>query len=361
MKLRETTLSDFRGICEVQKRNNLSTTSYNEWKHLLTEHPFKDKLLEIPIGWVLENENGEIIGTNTNVPMMYEFNGKLLKVGNASSWAVDEKYRGYSIKLGMAWMKQSNVDLLLDTSAIEPVAKLLLARKFHPLPIKWYVQPLFWIINYPAFIGAVLKKKSINISSVFQYPIGYFVFLLDIIRKIFSNNRKNNYYDVLETKNFDIAFDELWMKLRKTNNRLLLLRDRKSLEWRHKSMFDKGKLCIIKAQHDGKLRGYAILWEFHRKHLGLRGFQIADLQALNDDPVCIKSLILGAIDAAKSRQLHIVEVAGFNRNKRDALEELKPFKLPSYMMPYYFKATDPALFKLLSNQDCWDPCLSDGF
>lgn len=361
MKLREFSLKDYKSICDVQERNGLSSKPFSEWRHLLHEHPFRNQLTGIPIGWVLENDKGEIIGANTNVPMLYEFNGKLIRVANASSWAVDENFRGYSIKLGMAWVNQKNVDLLIDISAIESVARLLVARKFQPLPSPWYTQSLLWILDYPTFICAVFRKKQIKTPFSINYLAGNLIRSADYIRRKNKIPSKSSMFVIHETTEFDEKFDEFWERLRKTKNRLLLLRDAKSLHWRHKSLKDQDKLCIITALQDGRLKGYAILWEFSREHLGLRGFQVADLQAENDDPLCIESLLFHSLLATRSRGLHILEVTGLNRHKRKTLEKLNPYKLPSYLMPYYYRATDSGLSEILRNESCWDPTISDGF
>lgn len=361
MKLREITLDDYKSVCAVQKRNGISNKTFSEWKHLLVGHPFVGQLDGVSIGWVLENDKGEIVGSNTNVPMLYEFNGKFLRVANASSWVVDENYRGYSIKLGMAWVNQKNVDLLLDISAIEPVAKLLVARKFLPLPASWYTRSLLWILDYPVFTGSVFRKKQIETPFYINYILGTLIRSTDYI---FGKNRTpsmSNRFDIDETTVFDKNFDDLWEKLRKTKNRLLLCRDAKSLTWRHKSLKEKGKLCIITAFQNGILKGYAILWEYSRDHLGLRGFQVADLQAENDDPMCIETLILHSLQAARSRGMHVLEATGFNQIKRKILEQLNPHKLPGYLMPYYYRVANPELAMLLGNESCWDPTISDGF
>jgi hypothetical protein len=59
-----------------------------------------------PIGWVLEAENGEIVGSIGNLPLVYRFRGRELRVGSPIGWAVDPRYRGYSLLILDQFLKQ---------------------------------------------------------------------------------------------------------------------------------------------------------------------------------------------------------------------------------------------------------------
>jgi len=96
--------------------------------------------------------------------------------------------------------------------------------------------------------------------------------------------------------------------------------------------------------------------------LGLRRFQVVDIQAARDEPDIILSLMAGALEHAARSGVDVVEAVGFHKSKRDLLERLNPHHrtYPSFPYLYKVRADSPALRDALQNTDVWDASLFDG-
>src|SRR5437870_4756580 len=77
LKIRETAFEDYHAITALQVRNGLVTRSFEDWAALWKQNPVYQRIHgDWPIGWVLETEDGSIVGSIGNIPMAYHFRGK---------------------------------------------------------------------------------------------------------------------------------------------------------------------------------------------------------------------------------------------------------------------------------------------
>jgi hypothetical protein len=113
-----------------------------------------------PIGWVLEAENGEIVGSIGNLPLVYRFRGRELRVGSPIGWAVDPRYRGYSLLILDQFLKQKEIDLFICTTVGPQAEPVFSALGLSRVPVGQWQKSTFWITNYRRFSGAVLSQKS---------------------------------------------------------------------------------------------------------------------------------------------------------------------------------------------------------
>jgi hypothetical protein len=60
--IREASFDDYPGIIALQLRYGLEPREYSAWKHLCLDNPVYQLTRAWPIGWVLENENKEVVG-----------------------------------------------------------------------------------------------------------------------------------------------------------------------------------------------------------------------------------------------------------------------------------------------------------
>src|SRR5882672_3508945 len=87
LRIREASAEDYGQIAELQKRNGLRARSYEDWLAIWTANPvYKQRGGAWPIGWVLETERGEIVGSIGNIPLAYQLKGRELLAASSCSW-----------------------------------------------------------------------------------------------------------------------------------------------------------------------------------------------------------------------------------------------------------------------------------
>src|SRR5258707_3947474 len=96
--IREATFDDYPGIRTLSLQHGLVAKSYVEWEHLWIANPAYKCTPDWPIGWVLEVED-DIVGYIGNIPLAYEFQGRIIIAPASYGLVVDHKYRSYSLSL----------------------------------------------------------------------------------------------------------------------------------------------------------------------------------------------------------------------------------------------------------------------
>src|SRR5713226_10025167 len=79
-KLREARFKDYDQIAGLESRFGLAVKPYEEWVHLWQGNPlYRELKTGWPIGWVLEDEGGKIVGSMGNIPFLYELDGRRIR------------------------------------------------------------------------------------------------------------------------------------------------------------------------------------------------------------------------------------------------------------------------------------------
>lgn len=356
MSVRLATFEDYPGIGAVLRRNGLTLRDFEAWKRIWTGNPYAEELADIPMGWVIENEKGEIVGTHTNIASLSMWRGKKLRTAIASAWAVDPDYRRQSLGLLVPYLRQSNVDLLVNTSANPEAGKVLRGMKSSPIPHRKYVNNLVWVTNHSGFAAAMLGQRGIPAAKILGLPAGAALKVVDVFRGGIRRQPKG----IISIDAFDERFDFFWDQLKNRSTRVLSFRDSGSLRWRFQPMLDSGRLVIKGLLGKDGLQGYIILRRRDRPKLGLTRLQVSDLQVLDDSAENLRTLVLGGLVEARNQGIDVVDLVGFHASKQDALAPLAPRYRDLPNMPYFFKATDSSLHQELQNPDAWDPSPFDG-
>src|SRR5438094_10344954 len=80
LKLRAASFKDYQQIALLESRYGLGTLrskSYERWVHLWQGNPpYRELQAGWSIGWVLEDGNGQIVGSMANIPLLYELQGR---------------------------------------------------------------------------------------------------------------------------------------------------------------------------------------------------------------------------------------------------------------------------------------------
>ena len=334
-------------------RNGLRRPTPEQWAYLWNANPHRGALSGIPLGWVLEHDTDGVVGTFRNIPFLYEWNERPIKVAVASAWAVDPVHRHQSLRLAMEYFKQPLVDLLLNTTAVEETSgKAFLKFRAARVPQPAYTTRLLWITGYVGFAANLLRARRIPAASVLQYPAASGAKLVDLVRYRRFRSRES----VATVDTFDARFDRFWRAMRQRRERLHAVRDAATLTWRF--ALERQQPTIVAVPRGDALAGYAVL--VRRDQGDLLRFEVADLQALDDDPGVLRAAIGGALGAAARQGVHLVALTGFSGAKRHALSALRPHVKTVPGWPLYYKAIDGALEERLRSADAWDLSLYDG-
>src|SRR4051812_45469053 len=78
-ELRLTRLDDYPQIERLESSHNLLPSSADDWRGFLCDHPYRRRIGDDwPIGWVLEDHAGRIVGSIVNIPSVFRFRGREL-------------------------------------------------------------------------------------------------------------------------------------------------------------------------------------------------------------------------------------------------------------------------------------------
>jgi len=355
MKIRIAKFDDLKKIKELCIRNNLKVEKI--YKEVWQNFPNFNEFENVPIGWVIENNEGNIVGVILNLFMNYRLNDKSYKASVVSTWAVDDNYRSDSMNLIFKWIYQKNVDLLVDNRRTERSAKILKSFKFKNVPTKDYEKIIYWVLDYPNFIKSAVKKKlKIKIGPISIIPAAILKFY------DFAMNRNKNFNlnkKTLEVKSFDKKFDLFWDKLPK-NNKFMAERDIASLEWHFARGIKEKRISVLTLFNENNLIGYIVVMRSDNKKIGLKRMKIVDIQTLSNVQENTNDLIGNAIVYARKEGIHILELMGFGKNIREQALKTNPYMRTLSSSPFFYKIISDKLKNVFSEDVEWDASLFDG-
>ncbi|HEY3416849.1 MAG TPA: hypothetical protein VGM23_08200 [Armatimonadota bacterium] len=348
-RIRPATAQDAGAIRQVCARNGMSDLDQATWRECWEAYPFVDRFTDVPFGWVLETEAGEVVGNLTSVRLLYEWEGRRLRACVASAWAVDPAHRGQSLSLTVAFFRQKNIDLLLNVSASPSTARILTGMRIPRIPVPGYATPCFWPVRHAAFVRAALLRRKIPCASLLARPAGWIMGSRDFLRRRTLGSPVS---PVTRLPQFDDRFDTFWQEIASGPPRLRAVRTRAVLEWRFRTELRRNRCAIVAAQQAGRLAGYAVLVR-RRQDTGMELYDVADLQAAGDDPAILRGLLLGSLDVAREEGADAVKFMSGTPAKRSPADSLHPYtyNLPCWSL--YYKAA-ASLAPSLGTADAWD-------
>ena len=359
-KLREANLNDYEQIAAIQIRNGLASRPRENWLAFWQDNPvYKQYEGRWTIGWLLENEQGVIVGWLGNVPSIYHFRGKELVCATMSPWAVDQPYRDYSNLLLDRFSRQKDVDLFLITTAgaaVGPVSRLF---GFSKVPVGTWNRAAFWITNYRGFLQIALSMKAFPLARCASYPLAAALFFRDWFKV------DHLYVDAAAPEielcsTFDRRFDAFWEELKQQRNDVLLgVRSRETLLWHFRDTLARRRLWIFAFRERSRILAYAVL-DRHQNAFGLRRVRLVDFQALPGCERTITALLSKAIYRAAREGMHLLEITGCWLERPDLTQIIPPHrrKLPSWI--FYYKPANRELRKILQASVVWAPSSFDG-
>jgi hypothetical protein len=365
VEIRELQLSDYPAIAALNERNGLRTAPEAEWRRLWVDNPHAGLLADVSKGWVMQDPQGTIVGAACNVPTMYALGGRKVRSATGMAWAVDQSHRNASLLLLDAFFSQNRVDLLLNTTANSVAGKAWEAFKAERLPHPEYDRNLLWITRYQRFASAATRRLAWRAASLMQIPIAGGLWAQDLLRRLraIGRVRRNTRPDVERLDAFDDRFDSLWTDLcNQAEPRLRAARDAKSLAWHFGPALQRDEAFILGCPADDgvSLDGYLVARRRDRSDIGLRRYQIADLQVRSDRPHTVPRLVAEAIRVARSEKAAAIELTGFEPAKYQLAAQIPHRVRRLETWPFFYKCRELQLQDQLRNPDVWDPSPFDG-
>ena len=257
--VRKAIFEDYPGIAAVQVQNGLSVPSREDWLALWRDNPiYRARGGEWPIGWVLETEDGEIVGTISNLPLAYSFRGRTLVAAAACSWTVDSPYRGHSMLVLNRIVHQKHVDLLVSTTVSSPAERGCRALRWSKVPAGSWDRSAFWITDHRGFARHALLQNAGAFAASLSLPVSVTLLCWEALRPTEPPTSCRT-PEISELSTFDSRFDEFWEELKQQNPDVLLaVRSRAALEWHFRRSLKRGRAWVLTATRNSRLVAYAI-------------------------------------------------------------------------------------------------------
>lgn len=361
VEIRAACLEDYAQVAELECRYNLGCKTAEEWKHLWLENPVYRKLGNSwPLGWVLEDSNGRIVGYIGNIPLSYEFEGTELLAASGRAWVVDSQYRSYSLLLMDHFLAQRSVDLYINTSLKIQAFEGFGVFGPSPVPVGDWDHSQFWITNPVGFLASLLVAKRIPCAHLMSY-------LLSVPLSIkgqfagarFGKNGKQ--INVQSCSGFDERFDAFWGCLRRSRGDVLLgTRTREILDWHFRYALSRNDAWIFCVTDGPRIVAYSIFCRQDGAMFGLKRIRLADFQSLAGDNTLLLPMLACALERCRHSGIHMLEIMGLCSEKTQVISKFAPYrrKLPSWLA--FYKTNNPWLQEKLKNPRVWDLSLFDG-
>ena len=359
-KLRAARFEDYQQIVALGAPYGLGKEPYEEWAHLWAHNPVFQSLPDWPMGWVLENEEQQIVGQLANVPLAYQLGSQKLIAGASRAVMVHPNYRTYSFQLLNQFFRQKNADLFLATTVNGQATKLYEVFRALRVPAGTWDKSVFWITNYRGFSASVLKMKELPAAGLLSLPTGVALWGRDIATgATFKGRGKGAEPEFCDR--FDERFDAFWQELsERYPERLLANRSRAVMDWHFHHFLAKDWVWIVTFSQGPKLTAYGIFLRQDNPAHGLTRIRLVDFQSLENKNELLKPLLGAAMERCRKEGIHMLEASGFAPEKQGVIDSLGPKTRTLDAWRYFYKAAKPGLAEQLKNPALWDPTCLDG-
>ena len=381
-KLREARLEDYEQIAALESRFGLTAKPYNEWVHLWQGNPvYRELKTDWPIGWVFEDQDGKIVGSVGNIPLLYELDGRRILVASSRSWVADVEYRSVSLLLLDNLIRQRQVDLFLSNTVGDKAVAAITAYGCSPIPVGIWDEVAYWITNYRGFFQSIVAMKNYRLTRPFafpswegswtrlkalrarlskplSYPLSAAAFLKDRLAK---TSVREGEVEVKLCTDFDDRFDSFWEEVKRNNRHVLLaVRTREVLEWHFKYALLGNRLWIVTAVDGPRLVAYAIFEKSVNPRSGFKQVNLVDYVSLEDGTSMLEPLLAWTLRRCRSEGVHVLEHTGRWMEKGEFIETAAPYRRKLGTWSYFYHTNNPELRVLLNSRQVWTPSLFDG-
>ena len=228
--VREAHWHDYEAIISLGMRYGLyrHPMPYEDWQKLWIANPLVlEKGMLWPIGWVLENESGGIVGYLGNIPMGYELAGRQVVAAAGSSWVVESEYRSNSLLLLSKFFSQPAVDLFLNTTASSAAGAAFVGFRSKKVPAPEYDQIFLAITGYRGFGQAFFRKHQWPLPQCLGGATGFCFWLASLLTGRLKRLSPPRQFRISTEVNFDGRFDNFWQQLKQQRQKLFFIRNQK--------------------------------------------------------------------------------------------------------------------------------------
>jgi len=341
ISIREAKSEDLREIWALcaQYFTDVIGSSFEEftelWEHRWFGSPFKEK--EIPLGWVLIDQNDKVKGFIGNISLMVRQGQSLVKAYAATTWVASPEARNNSLDLFRAFVRYDQNAYLLDTTA-NKVASLVCKRLgMSPVAVNGYQRRLIWIIDPLAFLGS---KRALNF--IMLKPV---TFILGFILKAYLLTKRHwivaehNDYTFSPIDRFGPDYDRFWDGVKEV---LGIVQEKSSayMNWRHLSLPKLKGTSYAFACKDktGTIVGILALKANGEREGGAGKLVITDVLYKPEHQAAFTFMLAEAFKFARQRQAEMLEFSGFNESLMDRLLVFHPFVRQHDHVTYWIKA-----------------------
>ncbi|WP_440952386.1 hypothetical protein [Methanococcoides sp. FTZ1] len=291
-----------------------------------TNNPWMDQA--IPYGWVIEEDESEIVGFLGNIPVKYQIKGEDDIAVAATSLYVRPSVRGVtSIRLTLSFDRQEHFRLLLHTTPNEVAAKIYSKFGASEMDVPFKNMEYWHIRDYGKMYDLYVQT---NLTSHSLRPlIEASVFPIKLISPFFrwftdkmSFKLQPDHYKCSVATDCDDSFTELWEKNRKENV-TTLCRDAETLRWLYFSEAVADKRYVVRCvdTQNGELVGY-LVFDIVLSEKDIKTMQMKDAYVPHLDKKVIRSLIAFSVDLAKEHDVAGLLFWSTDQNMADILNKL---------------------------------------
>jgi hypothetical protein len=358
-RLRPARFADYPQMHGMESRFFPDSLSDADRSGLFQDNPLWPGLAATwPVGWVLEDDDGRIVGSLNNIPSSYRIDGEEKLCANGHCWAVLTEYRGYATMLMDEYFAQEQPDLFLSAKVgvdATPVWSLYA----HRVPAGDWEKAAYAITRYHGFARTALQIKHVPLATVAAPPLALALRLKDALTtRSLPDGPPSVEFD--EADGFDTRFDVFWRELVAQNpGRLLGVRDSATLRWHYGVPMRANRVWIVTATRGNLLCAYCVL-KLHLRPSGVRSMKLVDFQTVEPDVDLLAGLLTVALRRSAAEDCFVLEHHGCGLAKMRRFDELAPYRATKPRWSFYYCATAPEFEARLADPDVWDPSEYDG-
>lgn len=346
---RVATMVDIRGIQEVCARAfpAYARASLEDF-HELCAHRWERNPARTgadPFGWVLESDDGRIVGFHGIVPTRLWVSGQVVAAIAPTTWAADPGYGKSGLSLLSTYLNWGTNRFLLNTTANAITSAMHETSDFGMLrlPLEDYDQRLLWVLDFNRLLhwklgqgdraGALGRLAASRVAGLVAgiaapFALGLAGGVRTALRSAVRGMRisfEARPMQVEPVERCGPEFDALWERL-KDGYTVTTERTAAFLNWRHiDTPHLLGRSHVLACRDSGQLVGYVALREPTTTAPG--HIIVTDLFYERSNGDVLHNLMNATFDFARSRGASVLEVFGFHPSLNRELKTQRPYVL----------------------------------
>jgi hypothetical protein len=368
--LRQASFEDYRQIASLESRYGWAR-SFELWTHLwLGNSLYRELEAGWPIGWVVEDENKQIVGTIGNIPLPYQFEGRRVIVASGRAQVVEPAYRGAALLLMDRVINQPNIDLYLNNTVDKSVADSFSLFRCPRVPVGLWDEAAFWVTSFRGILPILRSRTragnhdgdgAADGARRLLNPLNYRLSLAAFFTGKLGKNLREEDVEVQVCAGFDDRFDDFWGDLARNNpRRLLAVRTREVLEWHLRYLLENDRLWIVTVVDGPCLVAYALFEKKDQNPARLKTIRLVDFQSLDGSTALLSPMLCWALRKCRNEGIHLLQNFGRWLEKGEFIETVACCRRRLSNWTFFYHAAHPRLAQSLQDRQAWSPSLFDG-